>query len=80
MATSSNACSMHHQNPTTWEWNLDNSTTLDAPLSYLEDRKKSTAEGKVEHLPCEADNLVIPTDLCELLGPKAVSQCRIGRS
>lgn len=48
MATSSNACSMHHQNPTTWEWNLDNSTTLDAPLSYLEDRKKSTAEGKVE--------------------------------
>ena len=60
MATSSNACSMHHIDPTTWKWKLDKSTTSDAPLNYLEDRTESTASGKrtrwsPEKLPCQAD-------------------------
>jgi hypothetical protein len=45
MATSSMPCSTRNSNPTAWKWNLDWSTTSDAPLNYLEDRKQSTASG-----------------------------------
>jgi hypothetical protein len=46
MATSAMLANTHHANPTTWQWNLDSSTTSDTSLAYIEDRDKATAAGE----------------------------------